>query len=307
MLTLLQDPWKGTLPTSLLSCQASQKLVKDMKIPAGMLIVAIERDDQVIVPGGGDELLAGDQIFARGEPRAIESFEKKIGDRRSKPRKIVVFGGTRIAQHVCSALQREHVSVQMIVEERAEAERMSEALAGVTVLHGSATDINVLKEERVAEVDAFLGISDQDERNLMSCQLARNLGTRSTVALVHKPDYVSLYQQLGIDIAVSPRLLCANRILAFVRSRSISSIATIAEGKAEVLEIEVQAGSKLAGKQIKDAGLPRGCVVAAITREDGSVVIPGGGDEILAQEQMVLFVLEEVVDEVLGLAGIVRE
>ena len=285
----------------------SGKLLKDVKMPAGMLIVAIDRDHDVIVPGGGDELLEGDEIFALGEPKAISSFEKKIGDRRAAPRNVVVFGGARISKQVCQALQREHVNVKIIVEDRAEAEELSEALADVVVLHGSATEINLLHEEHVESSDAFLGISDQDERNLMSCQLARNLGTRRTVALVHKPDYVSLYQQLGIDVAISPRLLCANRILAFVRSRSISSIATIEEGKAEVLEIEVQAGSKLVGKKVRDAGLPRGCVIAAITREDGSIVIPGGDDEILASEQMVLCVLEKVVDEVLALAGIRRE
>lgn len=289
------------------SGQYTGKLVKDLKIPSGMLITAIDRDHEVIVPGGSDELRADDEIFVLGEPKAIATFEKKIGDRQVVARNVVVFGGARISRQVCQALQREHVNVKVIVEDRGDAEKMSEALTGVVVLHGSATDINVLQEEHVGESDAFLGISDEDERNLMSCQLARNLGTKRTIALVHKPDYVSLYQHLGIDVAVSPRLLCANRILAFVRSRSISTIATIEEGKAEVLEIEVQAGSKVAGKKVKDAGFPRGCVVAAITREDGSVVIPRGDDELVAGEQTVLFVLDKVVDEVLGLVGIVRE
>lgn len=281
--------------------------LKDLKIPAGMLVTAIDRDHEVIVPGGGDDLRSGDEVFVLGEPKAIAAFEKKIGGRQSAARNVVVFGGSRIAQHVCQALHREHVGVRVIVEDREEAERLSEALKGVVVLHAGATDLNFLQEERVGEADVFLGISDQDERNLMSCQLSRTLGVPRTVSLVNKPDYVSLYQQLGIDVAVSPRLLCANRILAFVRSRSISTIATIEEGKAEVLEIEIQAGSQLADTKLKDAGFPRGCVVAAITRDDGSVVIPRGDDELRANDQVVLFVLAQVVDEVLGMAGIVRE
>jgi trk system potassium uptake protein TrkA len=204
-------------------------------------------------------------------------------------------------------MQRYHVTTRVIVDDREEAERLSEVLQGVVVLHAEATDLNFLQEEHIGEADAFLGISEQDERNLMSCQLARNLGVVRTVALVQKPDYVSLYQQLGIDIAVSPRLLCANRILAFVRSRSISTIASIEEGKAEVLEIEVQPGSRLAGKKLKDAGFPRGCVVGAITRDEGDVLIPTGDDEIEAGDKMVIFVLNRVVDQVMELAGIVRE
>jgi trk system potassium uptake protein TrkA len=283
------------------------QLVKDLKIPTGMLITAIDRDREVLVPGGGDDLRAGDEVFVLGEPKAIAAFEKKAGIRQSKARSVVIFGGDRIAQQVAQALQREHVNVRVIVEDRGEAERLSEALKGVVVLHADATDLNFLQEEHVGETDSFLGISAEDERNLMSCQLAKSLGVPRVVALVQKPDYVSLYQRLGIDVAVSPRLLCANRILAFVRSRSISTVATIEEGKAEVLEIELPAGSALVGKRLREAGFPRGCVVAAITREDGQVLIPRGEDELRAHDQMVLFVLASVVDGVLTQVGVERE
>jgi trk system potassium uptake protein TrkA len=283
------------------------QLVKDLKIPTGMLITAIDRDREVLVPGGGDDLRAGDEVFVLGEPKAIAAFEKKAGIRQSKARSVVIFGGDRIAQQVAQALQREHVNVRVIVEDRGEAERLSEALKGVVVLHADATDLNFLQEEHVGETDSFLGISAEDERNRMSCQLAKSLGVPRVVALVQKPDYVSLYQRLGIDVAVSPRLLCANRILAFVRSRSISTVATIEEGKAEVLEIELPAGSALVGKRLREAGFPRGCVVAAITREDGQVLIPRGEDELRAHDQMVLFVLASVVDGVLTQVGVERE
>ncbi|MBL8723788.1 MAG: Trk system potassium transporter TrkA [Planctomycetes bacterium] len=281
--------------------------LKDVKLPAGVLIAAIDRAHEVVVPGGGDELRAEDEVFAIGEPKALAQFEKKLGQPKAAARNVVVFGGSRISAQVCQSLQREHLAVRVIVEDRSEAERLSELLKGVTVLHADATDLNFLQEEHVGDVDAFLGVSDEDERNLMSCQLARTLGVPRTLALVQKPDYVSLYQKLGIDVAVSPRLLCANRILAFVRSRSISTIASIEEGKAEVLELEVAPGSPLVDQPLRTAGFPRGSVVAAITRDDGTVLIPRGDDTIRAHDQLVLFALQQVVDEVLALAGVVRE
>lgn len=280
--------------------------VKDVKLPAGMLITAIDRDHEVIIPGGANDLRAEDELLVLGEPKAIASFEKKLGGRKQRARNVIVFGAAGIAQQVCQALQREHVDVRCIVESRGEAERLSEVLKNVLVLHADATDLNFLQEEHVGDADAFLGVSLDDERNLMSCQLSRNLGVKRTIALVQKPDYVSLYQQLGIDTAVSPRLLCANRILAFVRSRSISTIASIEEGKAEVLELEVSAGSPIVGKALQDAQFPSGCVVAAITREDGSVEIPRGDTEVRAHDHMVLFALNKVVDAVLGLVGVER-
>ena len=135
----------------------------------------------------------------------------------------------------------------------------------------------------------------------MSCQLARSLGVARTVALVHRPDYVSIYETLGIDVAISPRLLCASRILSFVRSGSVSTIATIEDGKAEVLELEVRPGSKIVGKTLAQIRFPRGCVVGAIARETGEVVIPQGTTVIEALDNLVLFILTEVVDKVVKL------
>ncbi|MEY4674093.1 MAG: Trk system potassium transporter TrkA [Planctomycetota bacterium] len=282
--------------------------LKSLGIPKGMLVAAIDRAHDVIIPSGDDKILADDEVFLLGEPKIVGAFEKRHGMESTCFRNVVVYGGGGgVPVKVCEALRRNHIKVRLIVEDREEAERLSEVLQGVVVLHADATDMNFLNEEHVGDADAFLGLSERDERNLMSCQLAHTLGVKRTVALVQKPDYVALYQQLGIDVAVSPRLLCANRILAFVRSRSISTIASIEEGKAEVLEVEVSHGSKLAGRTLKEAGLPRGCVIGAITREDGNILYPTGDDEVLAGDHLVVFALAKVLDKVLTLAGVPRE
>ena len=109
---------------------------------------------------------------------------------------------------------------------------------------------------------------------------------------------------VGVDVAVSPRLICADRIHSFVRTESISTIATIEEGKAVVLEFEVKAGSKMVGKTLASAGFPRGCVVGALARESGEVMVPRGDDEIHALDNLVIFALREVVDSVMALFGI---
>lgn len=278
--------------------------VKELTMPAGVLITAIDRDHEVVIPDGSDILQPEDEVFVLGSPKSIATLEKKTGVRSNYLRNVVMFGSTGVVSHVCAALHRLHVETRVIVEDRAEAERLSAELKGVVVLHGDATDLALLQEEHVGEADAFLGLSDEDEKNLMSCQLARSLDVKRTVALVQKPDYVSIYQQIGVDVAVSPRLLCANRILSFVRGGSISTIATIEEGKAEVLEVEIKPGSKLAGRTLAKAGFPRGCVVGAIARENGEIVIPSGEDELRATDSLVLFVLNEVVAKVTAMAGV---
>ena len=278
--------------------------VKDLKMPSGVLIAAIDRDHDVIIPGGSDILEPNDEVIVLGNPKSIASLEKKTGVRSTYLRNVVMFGSTGIVTHVCKALRRLRVQPRIIIEDRAEAERISAELDGVTVLHGNATDLALLREERIGDADAFLGMSADDEKNLMSCQLARSLNVARTVALVQKTDYVSIYQQLGVDVAISPRLLCADRILSFVRGGSISAIATIEEGKAEVLEVEIKAGSKLVGRTLAKAGFPRGCVVGAIARESGEILIPMGSDELQAGDSLVLFLLSSVAGKVMELAGV---
>lgn len=277
--------------------------LREMKIPSGVLIVAIDRAREVIIPGGNDVLAAGDEVFVLGEPKGIAAFEKKTGLRSVHLRKVVIVGASRVVVNVCAALKRFNVDVRVIVADREQARALSAELDGPVVLHGEGTDVALLREERVGDADAFLGVSADDETNLMSCQLAKQLGVTRTIALVQKPDYVDIYHHLGIDVAVSPRLLCATRILSFVRSGSVSTIATIEEGKAEVLELEVQPGSRLVGRTLADAGFPRGCVVGAIAREGGVIKIPTGTDTLRALDNLVIFVLREVIDEVVDLAG----
>ena len=278
--------------------------VKELKIPPGVLLAAIDRDREIIIPGGDDMILINDVVFVLGEPKAIGAFEKKTGAKPTFLRDVVVSGASGVVEKVCEALKRLRVNTKVIVEDRKDAERLSETLADAVVLHGNSTDLALLEEEQVGDADAFLGLSEADEKNLMSCQLARSLKVKRTVALVQKPDYVSLYEQLGVDTAVSPRLICADRIHSYVRSSSVSTIATIEEGKAVVLEFEVKPGSKMVGKSLAKAGFPRGCVVGAIAREDGEILVPRGDDEIKSLDNLVVFVLQGVVDQVMGLFGI---
>ena len=277
--------------------------VKDLKLPRGVLLTAVDRDHDVLIPGGDDILQVGDDVFVLGSPKSIATLERRTGQRPTYVRNVVMFGDNDIVLHVCQALARLRVETRIIVEDRDRADQLSAQLESTVVLHGDGTDLALLQEERVGDADAFLGLSDQDEKNLMSCQLARSLDVARTVALVQKPDYVSIYQKLGVDVAISPRLLCANRILSFVRGGNVSTIATIEEGKAEVFEVEIRPGSKLVGRTLAKAGFPRGSVVGAIARENGEIVIPRGEDTIMANDSLVLFALSAVVDRVVELAG----
>ncbi|MEO0480630.1 MAG: Trk system potassium transporter TrkA [Planctomycetota bacterium] len=275
--------------------------VRDLKIPEGMLIAAIDRDHEVIIPSGEDVCELDDEILVVGEPPAIATFEKKTGIRATQARRVAMIGAGGTVVHVCQKLRLHGSKITVIAPTREDAERIATEVDGATVLHGDATDMQMFEEEGIGQCDAFLGLTDTDEINLMSCLLASKLKVPKTVALVQKPDYIGLYQELGVTVAVSPRLLCANSILGFVRQGSISSIATIEEGKAEVIELEIPAGSKIVGRTVADAGFPQRCVIGAIAREHGEILIPRGNTKLEALDNLVVFVTQDCLQALLDL------
>jgi trk system potassium uptake protein TrkA len=154
--------------------------------------------------------------------------------------------------------------------------------------------LTLLREERIGEANVFIATTRDDEDNMVACQLARSLDAERTVALVSKASYRDIYELLGIDQAISPRILCANSILRFVRSGSPAAIAVVAEGKAEVLELTVRFKGSI---KLKDLGMPKGTVVGARVRND-TVKIPTGTSSVKTGDSVIVFTLPEHLETV---------
>jgi len=122
----------------------------------------------------------------------------------------------------------------------------------------------------------------------MSGLLAKELGCKKTIAIVHRPDYLPVYEHLGLDATISPRRFAADKILKYVRSGEVVSVFDIDLGKGEILEFEAQAGSKIVGTTLKDLPIPKGTIIGALARED-EVIIPTGNDEVKAGDKVIVF------------------
>ena len=168
----------------------------------------------------------------------------------------------------------------LIVEsDRDRAKELSASLDAVTVLHGDGTDTRLMADEEVGTYDLFAAVTSDDELNLMASLLAQRRGTARTAALVHRPDYQSIYRQLGVDVVVSPRAIASDHILRYCRRGDVKSLTRLRSGQAEVLEVTVQDGCRAAGTPLRELRLPRGGLIGAIVHED-RVVIPRGDDVI---------------------------
>ena len=267
-----------------------------LKLPDGLLVVAVARKDQFFVPAGDDKLEVDDQVYLIGCGPDLDQFELLAGAPRSGRRNVVILGGGGVGAQIARRLDHAPGIAVRVIERSVE--RAREITAGlsraVMVLVGDATDLDLLMEERIGEANVFVATTSDDERNIVACQLARSLGVERTVAMVNKASYRQIYDLLGVDRAIAPRILCANHILRFVRSRSVSSIAVIADGRAEVLELEAYFRDGRAERKVRNLGLPRGTVVGAVVH-GSEVVIPRGETVVREGDQVILFTLPENV------------
>jgi len=265
-----------------------------LKLPSGLLIVAVARKEQFFVPGGDDMLSVDDQVYLIGRGPDLDQFELLAGAPKLGRRSVVIMGGGGVGCQIARRLDRmAGISVRLMERSARRAKEVaSQFSSSIMVLVGDSTDLDLLMEERIGEANVFIATTKDDERNMVACQLARSLGVERTVAMVNKASYRQIYDLLGVDRAISPRVLCANHILRFVRSRSVSSIAVIADGRAEVLELEAHHKDGKVERKVKNLGLPRGTVLGAVVRS-GDVIIPGGDTVVRNGDQVILFTLPE--------------
>ena len=276
----------------------------DLDLPGRVLVVAVSRADRFFVPTGEDRLSAEDQIYIIGTRGDLDSFEQHAGAPALKRRSVVIMGAGAIGRGIAHRLRGfDGVSIRIIERDPARARAVaSDHTTEVMVLQGDATDLDLLLEERIGEANIFVATSGHDEQNMVACQLARSLGVERTIAMVNKASYRQIYDLLGIDMAISPRVLCANRILRFVRSGSVAAIAVLGEGRAQVLELEAEFADKKGARKVKSLGLPRGAVIGSLVRGD-RVTIPDGDTLVQDGDHLIVFTLPENVADVSTLFG----
>ncbi len=270
------------------------KTLKELRI-RGLLVVAVERGDDTLIPDGNQDFLPGDLVYVLGRPRDVEDFEAQIGHHRGRTRNVVIFGSSNVSFQATRLLERHGLKLRLFCDDHDRSLDFAERLSDQTqVLHVDGVDLEFFKEGHVGIADAFVGASASDEQNLLTCQLARELGCERTIALVSRPDYSELYNVIGITKAVAPRVLCSNAIVNHVQAGKLRFLAAIHEGKARVCATTLGHGSVLIGKPLKEAKFPKGCVLAAIQRSaDGheEVLIPTGEDLLREDDSLILFLL----------------
>ncbi|MCG6941628.1 MAG: Trk system potassium transporter TrkA [Thiohalocapsa sp.] len=269
-------------------------------------ITAIYRRDQAIVPEGGTCIEAGDEVFCLAATRDLRAVMRELRGRDRPTRRILIAGGGNIGERLALATQHGY-HVKVIERDEARAKEIGARLTDALVLVGDGSDENLLWAEGIEDIDFFLALTPDDENNILSAMLAKDLGARRVLALINRRIYVDLVQRDRIDVAISPAQVSIGSLLAHVRRGDVAAVHSLRRGAAEALELVVHGDittSKAVGRRIGELDLPHGVTVGAVVRQgeagrgsaDRPRVLMAHHDILIeAEDHLILFLVSKAL------------
>lgn len=265
-----------------------------------VLTVAVQRDGTTVVPTGATVIQGGDQLYVSTTASEVTRVLEMCGHRREVLKRVMIAGGSIEAFYLAQFLHQHGVHVTVLVADRARAQELAEKLQDALILHGDATDVELLELEGVGGTDAFVAFTDEDSTNILSSLLAKHSGAKQIITLINRSEYLPLAQRIGLETAVSPRLLAAGAILRLVRSGSVKRVATFKYNDAEAIAFSVTAESPVLEKTLAEISFPDGAIIAAVVRGE-EVRVPRGSDVLRAGDTAIVFALPDAVKDVTAL------
>jgi trk system potassium uptake protein len=262
----------------------------------GWVVAAIVRHGKTIVAHGDTEVQAGDHALLMTTAAHVDRATALLGLKRLHVDRVVLMGSTRLSELTSDAMIRAGFSVVMVDPDRARCGAMSARHPKAVVVHGDPTDPELMTDLEIGSSDAVLALTGWDEVNITACLVAKAMGAASTVARFNRIDYVSLLSGVGIDAAVSSRLLAASAILRFVRHGDIQQVVAFSDTDAEAIEVDVASGAPAVGASLVELDLPRGVVVGGISRA-GTTFVPDGSTRIREGDRIIFFSLPGNIQE----------
>lgn len=261
--------------------------------------VAIQRKGTqfTIIPRGDTPFEAGDTVFFITLEEGVEEIQKLSG-RSNKPIKnVMILGGSKIGINTARELCEKKFRVILLEQNKLKAMEISEELPDLMVIHGDGRSSELLEEESIESMDAFISVTENSETNIMSCLMAKSKNVKKAIALVENMDYFQLSHSIGIDTLINKKLLTANTIFRYIRRGEVVDLTTLNSLNAEILEFIVKPESKVNGMQIRDIDFPRSATIGGVIKE-GEGVIALGGYKIEAGDRVVVCCLPRALDKV---------
>jgi trk system potassium uptake protein len=262
----------------------------------GWVVAALVRDGRTIVAHGDTLVQAGDHALLMTTVDRVDDCTRLIGLKRRHIDRVIIVGSTRLAEITADVMDDAGLSVVIVDEDADRCRYVAGRHPFALVINGDPTDPDVLAELDLGSKDVVLALSGWDEVNLMACLVAKASGAGMAISRFNRIAYVSLLSGLGIDAAVSSRLMAASAILRFVRQGQVEQVATFSDTDAEAIEIEVQEGAEAVNKSLLELKLPVGVIIGGISR-NGTTFVPDGSTVVRPGDHIIFFALPRDIAE----------
>ncbi|MBW1901534.1 MAG: Trk system potassium transporter TrkA [Deltaproteobacteria bacterium] len=274
---------------------AGHQLASFRGLEEKLLVGAIARGDEVLIPRGDDIIQANDLVYVVVRNDELDRILKLFNPREQALRRVIIVGAGQTGTALATALDHQTKVKTRIIDKDAErCTQLAEKLERVIVINGDGTDRDLLREENVEEVDFMVVVTGEDESNVLISLLSKSLGAKNTVTRISNFGYIPVATAIGLGIVVSPRLSAVKAILQHIRRGKIISVTPLKGEHAEAIEAEALETSDIVNIPLSEVRFPKGAIVGAIVR-NGEIIIPKGDSIIRPKDRLIIFVLQQVI------------
>jgi len=261
--------------------------------------IAIQRfgTQYTLIPRGDTRFREGDQVYFTTTKEGVDQIYKLSGKNREEIKNVMILGGSNIGCQAAKDLCQKKFRVKLIENNKDKAYEIADQNPSCLVINGDGRNVDLLIEESISDMDAFIAVTGNSETNIMSCLVAKSKGVKKAIALVENMDYFQLSHSIGIDTLINKKLLAANNIFRFVRKGEVVAMTKLNNMNAELLEFVVSPTSHVGGKRIKDINVPRSAIIGGVIR-NGKGEVPLGDFKIEIGDRVVVCCLPQSIGKI---------
>lgn len=261
-------------------------------------IVTIKRMGETIIPGGSDELHAGDIVYFMTAKRSLPYIRKITGkEAHSTIRNIIIMGGSRIAMRATQLVSND-MNVKIIDNDLNRCHWLTSMVDdNVIVINGDGRDYELLEEESINKADAFVALTDNSETNILACLSAKRMGVFKTIAEVENIDYINMAESLDIGAVINKKKIAASYIYQLLLDADVENVKCLTFANADVAEFIVKEGARATRSLVKDIALPKGATIGGLVRGDKGILVTGD-TQIQPGDHVVVFCLASMIKRI---------
>lgn len=274
------------------------------KFQIKILVCAVQRGKEVYIPDGSFIPQEGDKIHVASSHQQLELFFNLLGDKKKIIKKVLIAGGGRVGFYLAKQLCSMGMQVKIIEQSRKKSEYLCEQLPKATIIHGDATDHDLLIEEGIAEADAFIALTGLDEENIIVSLFAKTQGVHKIIAKVNEETRVQMVGSLGLDSLVSAKTATADAIISYVRARqnsysnaNVETMYRLVDNRVEALEFILKEEAYYTNVPLKDLPTKPNNLIACIAR-NRQIIIPHGNDCLQKGDSVVVVTRDKKVQDI---------